>query len=311
MKIVLTPEPPPTGLRVDSARVPKGARAPRVRKAVQRFARPRAAAQTRVLIGYYLMGTTDPPAEFVDSLFELRRPPGARVVRQQARTQADGREGLARMAVEDGYTHVFMLDIDMTYPRDMLVDLLAADVDVVCGFALSRHTPHLPIFGPRGDKRWSYLPSWPTDTGRREGKLILGVLPSALVGGAGLLAKVSALVRIPRPWFTFPGEGEHGMAIGEDSYFSQKCEDNGVGTFVSTRHLVSHQVRAWIIPKWTPTDDGSGVVGDGGAGRWDMTVKNISALYDGASAQAQSNDEVVDPDPAQVEQPPIELAAGA
>ncbi len=306
MKIALMPEPLPTGARVDVARVPKGARASRVRAAVRRLTSSRRTPETRVLVGYYLMGTTDPPAEFVDSLFELKRPPGARVVRQQARTQADGRESLARMAVEDGYTHVFMLDVDMTYPRDMLVDLLAADVDVVCGFALSRHTPHLPIFGPRGDKRCSYLPSWPTDTGRREGKLILGVLPSALVGGAGLLIKVSALIRVPRPWYCFPGEGEHGMAIGEDSYFSQKCEDHGVRTFVSTRHLVSHQVRAWIIPKWTPAADGS--VSEG---RWDMTVANLSALYDGPPAQQQSNDETADPDPVQAEQPPLELAAGA
>ena len=296
------------GLRVDRA-VTQKPLPHRLRERLLNVAKPQ-----KVMVAYFTMASTELPVEFVNSLIELRKPRIHTIVHQPARTQADGRESLCRGAVEDGYTHVFMMDVDMLYPRNMLLDLLAADVDVVCGFALSRHTPHFPTFGPRG-ARFGYMPSWPTEDGHRNGKLNVGLRRTAIVGGAGALIRVDALCRMPNPWFFFPGEGERGLAIGEDVWFTQLCEDHKVETWCATNIHVAHQVKCWILPKWTPAsvvDEDGKVVGyepveNERLGRWDMNVDGLSNLYEGPTvvdASAAFDDEV---DPVQVRRPPVSI----
>ncbi len=287
-------------LRVDPRTSVPEQFSPRLRERLRDVARPE-----KALVGFFTMAGTDLPVEFVICLIELRKPRHHVIVHQHSRTQADGREGLCQAAVEGGYSHAFLMDIDMVYPTSMLVDLLRADVDVVCGFALSRHTPHFPTFGPRG-ARFGYVPSWPTEDGHRNGKLDVGLRKTAIVGGAGMLVRVDALLRMPKPWFCFPGEGERGLAIGEDVYFTQRCEDAGVETWCATNQHVAHQVKCWILPKWHAAEGEP--VECGRLGRWDMNVEGLSNLYDGPpSLPALGSEDRIDPDPAQVPRQPVRI----
>jgi len=296
------PETRFAALRVDPQSTVPGSFSPRLRERLRDVVRPE-----KVLVGFFTMASTDLPVEFVTSLIELQKPRHHVIVHQPARTQADGREGLCRAAVEDGYTHAFLMDVDMVYPRQMLLDLLRADVDVVCGFALSRHTPHFPTFGPRG-ARFGYVPSWPTEGGQRNGKLDVGLRRTAIVGGAGMLVRVDALLRMPNPWFFFPGEGARGLAIGEDVWFTQLCEDHGIETWCATNQHVGHQAKCWILPNWHAAEGGP--VSNGDLGRWDMTVDGLSNLYDGPAqvTEASLNDSI-DPDPVQVPRLPVRIGA--
>ena len=126
-----------------------------------------------------------------------------------------------------------------------------------------------------------------------------------------MLIAVDALLRMPRPWFYFPGMGQSGLSIGEDAYFSQKCEDHGVETWCSTGHLVAHMARVFILPNRVVDEGATGK--NGSSGRWDMSVDGISALYPGPPEKDETvlREKPRDPDPVTEDAPPVVVGGEA
>lgn len=203
------------------------------------------------------------PTDFVVSIFGIRTPapPGGsklNLIFCPGRHIAAMRERICELAVETNHTHVLMLDDDMVYEPDTLLKLLAADVDVICGFAMSRLAPHKPIFGIESTERYTFRPAWPTEDGSAQGKQLIGPQPSTVVGGAALLIKTSALRRLPRPWFSFQAHTSNGTEAGEDVWFSQLCRDNGVLTHVHPDVRPHHLLTMRVLPFYSEAVAGNG-----------------------------------------------------
>ena len=166
--------------------------------------------------------------------------------------QAEMRNAAVEHALEGNFTHVLMMDTDMQYTENTLLDLLAADVDVVCGFSVSAGTPHSPIFGRKPENPltpYSWVRAWPTTTGKLDGKPLVGLQQSHIVGGAGLLIRTSALRKLTKPWFDFSRD-DKGDLVGEDCWFSKQCRDAGIALHVHTGVVVGHVMNAsvWPVP---------------------------------------------------------------
>ena len=239
--------------------------------------------KSKVLIGYPIFGR-DVPVDFCHSLVTMKFPRGVQVdvAPKSGRHIAACRESLAEDAVAGGYSHLFMLDADMSYPQNILKDFLKDDVDVVCGLSVSRYPPHWPIFGQPGKARYTYLASWPTDTKRREGRLLYGLQPTGIIGGAGALIRTSVFDVLPKPWYTHCvtyARGNGSVAeVGEDAWFTQLCRDAGIPTYCRTDMLVGHCHDTALIPRWEPLDSQ-----DADIGRWRTDLFKTGPFYDGPS----------------------------
>lgn len=244
-------------------------------------------AALKVLIGYPLYGR-QVYAGFAHSLHRMKAPLGTDTLPQSGHTQGECRCALALLALQGGYSHLFMLDTDMTYPDDVLLSMLGDDNDVECGFAVSRHPPHYPVFGEEGDERYTFLSQWPTDTGQRYGNPLIGPQPTAIVGGAALLIKTSVFPRIPFPWFAHSERLKDGSPVGEDAYFSQLCRDAGIPLYCRTDVLIGHTTEVTLLPEWTPdtkTVDGD-EVGDG-KGQWQIEPQGLGPFYQGPAPEVR------------------------
>ena len=203
----------------------------------------------RVQIGYPLYGR-DMPGAFVCSLVDLDYSTAGHVWfdKVSGRTQADSRESICEMGLKRNATHVLMLDTDMVYPVDTLTRLLAANVPVICGFAVARGVPHQPVFGTR-EKDYFYQTAYPTEPGTMAGKRLGGVQRSYVVGGAALLIRTEVLRKLPRPWFAFQERTEAGI-VGEDLWFSEQCHRASIPTYVHTGVCVGHLTEVCMTPRY-------------------------------------------------------------
>jgi hypothetical protein len=239
----------------------------------------------KVLIGYPLYGR-QVYAGFAHSLHRLQIPPLTDVTPQEGHTTASCRNALCHAAITGGYTHVFMLDTDMTYPDETLITMLADDNPVECCFAVARRPPHFPVFGEEGEERYTYLSQWPTESGKRMGKVLLGAIPTAIVGGAGLLIKTEILSKLPSPWFSHEQKLTNGDDVGEDAYFSQKCRDNDIPLFCRTDVLCGHTAEVILLPEWHDSVAANEVEEEQleeGTGAWEITPHGLGPFYQGPS----------------------------
>lgn len=136
----------------------------------------------------------------------------------------DARNKSVEKAIAGGYTHLMFIDSDMTFPPGSIERLMSLDKDIVGGLYYRRQAPHMPTLNEVS-----------------EGKLISPFLEKYdltkpfevfSVATGFMLVKVSALKKIPKPWFGF---GKlHGEEMGEDVYFCWKAHQ--------------HKVEVWCDP---------------------------------------------------------------
>lgn len=145
---------------------------------------------------------------------------------------ADARNSLVQQALDDGCSHLLMLDTDQVYPADTLTKLLSHNVDV-CGVRVHRRwMPFDPIF-LRGDiGRYESV---------SEDEMYSGDLIQVDATGTGcLLFNMDVFLKVSNPWFAF--DIHDGKPVGEDINFCSKAREAGVGIYVDTGIEVGHLV---------------------------------------------------------------------
>ncbi|GIX07725.1 MAG: hypothetical protein KatS3mg115_2128 [Candidatus Poribacteria bacterium] len=130
------------------------------------------------------------PVPFVQSLIGLRLPPRSEVRFVRLHTLDQMRNELARQAVEEGFSHLFMLDADMIYPSDSLIRLLRADVDVICGLACRRTPPHVPVCLQPTKEPFVFQVEVPKER---------GLIECGAVGGGGTLIRTEVFQKMEPP----------------------------------------------------------------------------------------------------------------
>jgi hypothetical protein len=248
-------------------------------------------SEPKVLLGVPLFGR-DVPGAFYTSSMQLHKPAGTALYCASGRHVAQARNSIVEYALARDFTHVYMMDADMVYPQQALMEKLASDVPAVVGFSLSRQPTHVPLFAREGS-RHKYQPVWPSSEDHAwYGKPELKLQRTKVLGGAGLLVKREVFEAIERPWFSFnettidDDTGEN-TEVGEDVYFTQKVVDAGFDIYCRTDIMVAHITEAHICPGvlWDdPEDD------ENDNGKWGMTHEGVGPYWAGVDREAESDE---------------------
>lgn len=192
--------------------------------------------QTRLAIGIPTMGNVD--WRFASSLMALQLLPDTRVI-WMVRTMIDSaRNMLVQEALKDpSYTHLLMLDDDMTFEPDFALRLLEQDVDIVGGLAFKRRPDYQPCVYRKNESDGLYFPILP--------KVFQEV---DVVGTGGILINTNVLKKLKYPWFEthYDDEGKHWSV---DFNFCIKAKKEGFKIFVDSEAEMGHIGDSPVIKK--------------------------------------------------------------
>lgn len=143
---------------------------------------------------------------------------------------ASVRNDLVEQALEEGCTHLLMMDTDQIYEPDTISRLLSHGKPVV-GAAVHRRWPPFDLVMLRGELgAYSHVPEVECYSGK--------LVPVDATGTGCLLFDTRVFLEIPAPWFQF---GHHnGQPVGEDIMLCSKLRAAGVPIHVDTSLEVTH-----------------------------------------------------------------------
>lgn len=167
------------------------------------------------------------------------------------------RNRLVKKALELKATHLLFLDVDMTYPPDMVGKLLKRDRDVVGPLYFKKNPPHQPVpsnFNVKNDPQLLR----PIRIGVYEGRgknrkfkdLKKALVKCDVIGMGGALIKTEVFERIPEPWFEYERYLPTGeMMITEDVPFCRKVKAAGLDIYCDTTIIAPHLKTAAVDQK--------------------------------------------------------------
>ena len=167
---------------------------------------------------------------------------------------ATARNNIAKLALAGGWTHVLMVDNDVTPPRDALVHLLGHGERVVSGFYMHRSSDTNAVTERtcmcRKDKpNGGYYFGYPVESEYTAGELReMRERGEHLVevhgGGMGcILIGTDVFDELRYPWFDWVDYG-HGIGmLSEDLFFCEQLHNECIPMHVDTRVACGHLLR--------------------------------------------------------------------
>lgn len=144
---------------------------------------------------------------------------------------ADQRAKIAKEAVDSGADWLLMIDSDMRFPADALLQMLTRNVPIVAANYTTRRAPPEPVAFKRlstAEKLWTLEDS----TGLEE---------CAGIGMGLFLVHTDVLKAMDKPWFNIPYLPETDGWWGEDVWFCNQARKAGFATMLD--HDLSKQVK--------------------------------------------------------------------
>lgn len=166
---------------------------------------------------------------------------------------ATARNRIVLRAKELGADYVFMVDNDVTLPKDALINLLDDPKDVCLGHYAHRgydnvyheNTCICRLYDPQGKKYFNY-PLESQYTGKEFKQLASEGKYKIQIHGGGMgcaLIKMSLFKKLRFPYFNWVVYNERQM-LGEDLYFCEECRKKGIPIYTDSRvgcgHLLRH-----------------------------------------------------------------------
>ena len=177
------------------------------------------------------------PANTTESLVKLTYFTVKNLVNMHLETRLDSntlihlaRESAAEYAVNNGFDWLIFIDSDMIVPQNLIVKLLEADKDIVCGLYFMRKPPFYPTifdryeFDEKGNLSYFFMKDWPTEQ----------LFEVEAVGTGAMMIKTDALKNIPQPWFDFMG------GVGEDMSFCYRARKQNIKIFIDPTTRIGH-----------------------------------------------------------------------
>ncbi len=141
------------------------------------------------------------------------------------------RNSLVAQALENGCSHLLMMDTDQMYPQDTITKLISHNRDMVGAKIHRRYPPFDPIM-LRGEH--GALLRIPDE------ECFSGELVEVDATGCGcVLYDMEVFIKIRPPWFEIY-QLEDGKDVGEDIGFCAKLRDAGFRVFVDTSIEINH-----------------------------------------------------------------------
>lgn len=172
---------------------------------------------------------------FTMSLIGLKVPDGSKIEVGIGRNIAHQTNRIIRKMTGDW---VHLQGDDHVFRPDLLLNLLAHDVDVVAPLVLMRQFPHEPVvFSHEGEDGMHHRMT--------EGFPEHGLLDVFAAGSAGMLIRKHVLDAIGDPWMEFTPVA--GGVLGEDLSLCRKIRDAGFKIHVDMDNHIGHltSVAAW------------------------------------------------------------------
>jgi len=143
----------------------------------------------------------------------------------------EARNSCVRDTLKNKSDYLFLLDVDILAPSNVIEKLIEKDKDVISGPYHLKEPPYRPLAYKKSDKKGIY--DLITDIDEHKLYEVDGI------GGGCLLIKREVLEKIGDPCFHFSLDGKD---IGEDLYFSHRAKENGFeiwydNTISDVRHL--------------------------------------------------------------------------
>jgi hypothetical protein len=183
--------------------------------------------KTRILLGIPTIGMVD--YRFAMSLASLKLPENTTLMISPRAMIDTSRNLICQKFLEDpSYTHLVMIDDDMTFDYDFVSKLLEADVDIVAGLAFKRRSEFTPCVFKLKQEDKQYYP----------------VLPEVfqevdIVGTGGIAIKAEVFKKLKFPWFEtyYDKDGKHWSV---DFDFCIKAKKAGFKIFVEPSAKMGH-----------------------------------------------------------------------
>ena len=141
----------------------------------------------------------------------------------------DNRNHLAQMALEGDYTHLFLVDADMSFPGDTLTKLLSHGKDLIGAAYNYRALPRRTVVKMHRDGH-IYSPE----------RLPESLFPCYAIGSGVKLVTTHALAHMPRPWFALDFDKDGMLSVSDDVWFCQQAARVGIETFCDPTIRAGH-----------------------------------------------------------------------
>lgn len=173
----------------------------------------------------------------------LEMPAGCRCIWQVSNDIPGNRNGAVENLLEaEGLEWVWFIDDDHAFRPDILLALLARNVDVVTPICLRRQQPFLPI--PAVDDDFMDLTRYGEDE----------LVEVQHAGSSGMLIRRRVLEAVPAPWFEL-GRDEQGRRISEDVAFCRLAQAAGYSIHVDLAVRLGHITTAVVWPVWSADEE--------------------------------------------------------
>ena len=178
-------------------------------------------------------------SSFLFDFWQTDVPRDARLIRGDKKDTPMSRNHIVREALGWGADELLFMDIDQTFPSDVLARLRSHKKDIVSGWTPLRKQPHWPLVYLREGK--SYRPLMP------EGEL-------QKVDGFGfgcVLIKMHVFERMVQPWFEQEfhddeSEKAGGLKVGHDLNWCRKAQEAGFELWVDNTVECGHLMNVMI-----------------------------------------------------------------
>jgi len=184
----------------------------------------------KVLLGIPCGGTVKAKllTTAVSSLFTAGVPMSL-MVRESA-LGPDNRWHMAKAAVDGDFTHLWLVDNDMAFPPDTFSRLVAHDKDLVGAAYNYRAAPLATVVKMQDAEGRVFSPS----------TLPAEIFKAYAIGSGCKLVKVSALRRMPQPWFALDWHADGSLKVTDDVWFCQQARKVGISTWCDPTLDVKH-----------------------------------------------------------------------
>jgi len=162
---------------------------------------------------------------------------------------SDLRNETVRIARAQGCTHILFLDADMTWPADVLKQMLAHhDKGIVSGLYFLKTWPHWPVALKRARVNPQTLGvDYDYD---KDGVFEDTLIPEQLVGMGCTLVPMAVFDAMAEPWFEYRQDPAGAWTVTEDVPFCQKAEAVGCPIYVDPRVKCGHVSQHPIAQPW-------------------------------------------------------------